>query len=59
MYSLDQLVRSGKVRYIGGSTMPAYKFAQMVDDRRLEGLCPADRHAEPLQHRSSARKSAR
>jgi aryl-alcohol dehydrogenase-like predicted oxidoreductase len=29
MYSLDQLVRSGKVRYIGGSTMPAYKFAQM------------------------------
>src|SRR5260370_10146546 len=30
MYSLDQLVRLGKVRYIGGSTMPAYKFAQMV-----------------------------
>ena len=30
MYSLDQLVRSGKVRYIGGSTMPAYKFAQML-----------------------------
>jgi aryl-alcohol dehydrogenase (NADP+) len=23
-------VRSGKVRYIGGSTMPAYKFAQMI-----------------------------
>lgn len=30
MYSLDQVVRSGKVRYIGGSTMPAYKFAQML-----------------------------
>jgi aryl-alcohol dehydrogenase (NADP+) len=30
MYSLDQLVRAGKVRYIGGSTMPAYKFAQML-----------------------------
>ncbi len=30
MYSLDRIVRSGKVRYIGGSTMPAYKFAQMV-----------------------------
>jgi aryl-alcohol dehydrogenase (NADP+) len=30
MYSLDQLVRSGKVRYIGGSTMPAYKFSQMI-----------------------------
>ena len=23
-------MRSGKVRYIGGSTMPAYKFAQMI-----------------------------
>src|SRR5262249_8691242 len=30
MYSFAQLVRSGKVRYIGGSTMPAYKFAQMI-----------------------------
>ncbi len=30
MYTLDQIVRSGKVRYIGGSTMPAYKFAQMI-----------------------------
>jgi len=30
MYSLDQIVRSGKARYIGGSTMPAYKFAQMI-----------------------------
>jgi aryl-alcohol dehydrogenase-like predicted oxidoreductase len=29
MYTLDQIVRSGKVRYIGGSTMPAYRFAQM------------------------------
>jgi aryl-alcohol dehydrogenase-like predicted oxidoreductase len=30
MYTLDRIVRSGKVRYIGGSTMPAYKFAQMI-----------------------------
>jgi aryl-alcohol dehydrogenase-like predicted oxidoreductase len=30
MYTLEQIVRSGKVRYIGGSTMPAYKFAQMM-----------------------------
>src|SRR5262249_28500199 len=30
MYSLDQIVRSGKVRYIGGSTLPAYKFAQSI-----------------------------
>ena len=27
---LTEIVKSGKVRYIGGSTMPAYKFAQMV-----------------------------
>ena len=37
MYSLDQLVRSGKVRYIGGSTMPAYKFAQMCLIARWHG----------------------
>ena len=30
MYTLDGIVKSGKVRYIGGSTMPAYKFAQMI-----------------------------
>ena len=30
MYSLDRIVRAGKARYIGGSTMPAYKFAQMI-----------------------------
>ncbi len=30
MATLDGLVRAGKVRYIGGSTMPAYKFAQMI-----------------------------
>lgn len=30
MDTLDGVVRSGKVRYIGGSTMPAYKFAQMI-----------------------------
>ncbi|MBI3507434.1 MAG: aldo/keto reductase [Proteobacteria bacterium] len=30
MYTLDGIVRAGKVRYIGGSTMPAYKFAQMI-----------------------------
>jgi aryl-alcohol dehydrogenase-like predicted oxidoreductase len=30
MYTLDQIVRSGKIRYIGGSTMKTYKFAQMI-----------------------------
>ncbi|MFI4986824.1 MAG: aldo/keto reductase [Alphaproteobacteria bacterium] len=30
MATLDTIVRAGKARYIGGSTMPAYKFAQMI-----------------------------
>ena len=28
--TLTEIVKAGKVRYIGGSTMPVYKFAQMV-----------------------------
>jgi len=42
MYTLDQIVRSGKVRYIGGSTMPAYKFAQMIMLADWKG------HARPI-----------
>ncbi|MBL8699124.1 MAG: aldo/keto reductase [Alphaproteobacteria bacterium] len=38
MDTLDGIVRSGKVRYIGGSTMPAYKFAQMVMISEWKGL---------------------
>ncbi|MCW5729475.1 MAG: aldo/keto reductase [Alphaproteobacteria bacterium] len=30
METLDMMVRAGKVRHIGGSVMPAYKFAQMI-----------------------------
>lgn len=30
MEALNDMVRAGKVRYVGGSTMPAYKFAQML-----------------------------
>jgi len=30
MATLTEMVRAGKVRYVGGSTMPAYKFAQMM-----------------------------
>ncbi len=29
MATLSELVRAGKVRYIGGSTMPAWRFAEM------------------------------
>ena len=28
--TLETIVRAGKARYIGGSTMPAYRFAQML-----------------------------
>lgn len=37
MQTLDGLVRAGKIRYIGGSTMPAYKFAQMIMLADLKG----------------------
>lgn len=30
MQALADLVRAGKIRYIGGSTMPAWRFAQMI-----------------------------
>ena len=38
MQTLDLLVRAGKVRYIGGSTMPAYKFAQALMFADWKGL---------------------
>ena len=59
MYTLDQIVRSGKVRYIGGSTMPAYRFAQMcmladwkgyarfIGERPSAQRIVADRQANP------------
>jgi len=50
MYSLDQLVRSGKVRYIGGSTMPAYKFAQMVMIADSKGYARPIAMQNLLQH---------
>jgi aryl-alcohol dehydrogenase (NADP+) len=30
MQALDDMVRAGKVRYVGGSSMPAWRFAQMI-----------------------------
>jgi aryl-alcohol dehydrogenase (NADP+) len=38
METLDMLVRAGKVRHVGGSTMPAYKFAQMLMFADWRGL---------------------
>jgi aryl-alcohol dehydrogenase-like predicted oxidoreductase len=45
--TLTEIVKAGKVRYIGGSTMPVYKFAQMVlynliqreEEREMIPLC--------------------
>jgi aryl-alcohol dehydrogenase (NADP+) len=42
MATLDGFVRAGKVRYIGGSTMPAYKFAQMI------AIADAKGYARPI-----------
>ncbi len=37
METLTNAVRAGKIRYIGGSTMPAYKFAQMLTLSHAKG----------------------
>ncbi len=37
MATLTDMVRAGKVRYIGGSTMPAWRFAQMCMLAELKG----------------------
>jgi len=42
MAALTDMVRAGKVRYIGGSTMPAYKFAQILMLADWKG------HARPI-----------
>jgi aryl-alcohol dehydrogenase-like predicted oxidoreductase len=40
MQVLDDIVRSGKVRYLGASTMFAWQFAQMNHVARLNGWTP-------------------
>ena len=54
MRALDDLVRAGKVRYIGFSDTPAWKVAQAQTDRALPRLDaarrPADRVLAPRAH---------
>jgi len=38
--ALDSLVRAGKVRYLGASSMAAWQFAKAVTTQRLTGLHP-------------------
>lgn len=40
MQTLDDLIRVGKVRYIGASTMSAWQFAKMQDVARSNGWTP-------------------
>lgn len=40
LHALDDLVRQGKVRYLGVSTFPAWRVAQMQEVARREGLTP-------------------
>jgi len=58
MDALTALVQAGKVLYVGGSTMPAWRFAQMIALCRAQGLCAAGGDAEPLQS-AAARGGAR
>ncbi len=38
MRALDDVIRAGKIRYIGASTMYAWQFAKMNETARLHGL---------------------
>jgi aryl-alcohol dehydrogenase-like predicted oxidoreductase len=38
MYALDEVVRSGKARYLGASSMHAWQFAKMQHAAEVEGL---------------------
>ena len=55
MEALHDVVKAGKVRYLGASSMWAWQFAkaqQIARERRLDAL---RQHAEPLQPRLSRR----
>ena len=47
--ALDLLVRQGKVRYLGASSMAAWKFAQALSLSERNGWARFVTHAEPLQ----------
>ena len=57
--ALTTLCAPGKVRYIGASSMYAWQFAKALLPGRPARLGPLRVHAEPLQPRSTARRSGR
>ena len=59
MEALHDVVRAGKARYIGASSMFAWQFAKAQHVGRRPRLDPVRLDAEPLQPRSTARRSGR
>jgi hypothetical protein len=49
MEALHDVVKAGKARYIGASSMYAWQFAKAQNIRRAQWLDPFHLHAEPLQ----------
>ena len=55
--ALHDVVKSGKARYIGASSMFAWQFAQMLHTSDRLGLDALCHHAEPLQPGLSRRRA--
>ncbi len=59
MQALHDVVRAGKARYLGASTMYAWQLAEMNAVARAERLDAVREHAVPALACSTARRSAR
>ena len=59
MEALHDVVKAGKARYIGASSMWAWQFAKAQHVAEMHGWTKFVVDAEPLQPRSTARRSAR
>ena len=57
MEALHDVVKSGKARYIGASSMWAWQFAKAQTVAREHGWTAVRQHAEPLQPRVSRRRA--
>ena len=49
MEALHDVIKAGKVRYIGASSMWAWQFAKMQHAADLRRLDPVRGHGEPVQ----------
>jgi aryl-alcohol dehydrogenase-like predicted oxidoreductase len=57
MEALHDIVKAGKVRYLGASSMYAWQFAKLQPRRRATQLDPIRRDAEPVQPASTTRRA--